>query len=156
MYYHLLIWQLDDLRRALRFAKQPGVGISNGQKPTLFGVRLYRRLARAMRQWSRKAQGLRLPADADRPRPNTRVTKGKLEGRHFAVWAKGEAKEAKSKDEGKLKGATAENSKGPLLILGATCGSWVIGPMMGWGSSTGPMNSLTQREGRPSPCRLHR
>ena len=33
------------------------------------------------------------------PRPNTRDTKGKLGGRYFAFWAKGEAKDANSKAE---------------------------------------------------------
>jgi hypothetical protein len=35
--------------------------------------------------------------EAIRPRPNTRVTKGKLRGCRFAVWARDEAKEAESR-----------------------------------------------------------
>jgi hypothetical protein len=33
-----------------------------------------------------------MTGSTSRPKPNNRVTKGKLRGRHFAFWAKGEAK----------------------------------------------------------------
>jgi hypothetical protein len=33
------------------------------------------------------------------PKPNNRVTKGKLEGQHFALWRKDEAQKANSRDE---------------------------------------------------------
>ena len=50
-------------------------------------------------QDQRCSNGARVGASAprDRPQPNTRVTEGKLEGRHFALRASDEAKKAESR-----------------------------------------------------------
>ena len=98
-----LLRRLDDRERRI-LAGRFGIGGAREETLSQIGAELgiskerVRQVGRVL--WTVSAG---LPArkgeSSCRPRPNTRVTKGKLEGRHFAEWAKGEAKEAKSRDE---------------------------------------------------------